>query len=502
MIMHRIFGEDLCLLARTVLILGASMALVSCSSISVTVRPQDQTVEAGGSAVYDINITRIRHQGPVSLGLSPASSSHYSTTLQPNPVTGDQSQLTVQVAPDALIGAYEIDVTSTPPTRPPLYGVPPNRANLVVGPCGARWIRQFSTIESDSAFSVKLNANGDIFVYAYLGPDSLVMKFNSTGELEEWDRIERASGGALDLDPQGKPVVAARVVQNNMRQYLIRRYTVPFRRFGILDLNVTFGNDPYIDPVSGLETDGSGNIYVIGNTRGDLGGVNPDRSHTNIDGWIAKYDSAGNQQWLRQTLTFEHDSYNSVAVDNAGAVYVRGTRGLNTVLLRKIDAETGDVVWTEEVPVSLAYVEGALAVDASGNVYVAFHRASPTAFTDPVLMKYTPNQVQLWSASLESRGISVPLGMAIDAAGEPIVVGRRMTGSNQVNGSMARFDANGAPAWNPTIDATFQSSAEAIDLDPAGEMYIVGDTDGNFAGQNGGRTDAWLGKLKQGGCVF
>ena len=112
------------------------MALVSCSSISVTVRPQDQTVEAGGSAVYDINITRIRHQGPVSLGLSPASSPHYSATLQPNPVTGDQSQLTVQVAPDALIGAYEIDVTSTPPTRPPLYGVPPNRANLVVGPCG------------------------------------------------------------------------------------------------------------------------------------------------------------------------------------------------------------------------------------------------------------------------------------------------------------------------------------------------------------------------------
>jgi hypothetical protein len=91
---------------RTIPIIIVVLGLTSCSPISVAVRPQEQTVEAGGFALFDIDILRISYQGPVSLGLSPATSQYYSTTLQPNTVTGNHSQLRVQVTKGAPIGAF------------------------------------------------------------------------------------------------------------------------------------------------------------------------------------------------------------------------------------------------------------------------------------------------------------------------------------------------------------------------------------------------------------
>lgn len=481
-------------LASPLLGLGAALVLTACSSIRVTVRPAEQTVEAGATVVFDINITRSGFQDPVTLSLSPASSPHYTATLQPNPVTGNQSRLTVQVASNAPIGAYTLDVESTPPTRPPPFGVPPNRAHLVVGPCGARWLRQLGTPEADGALSIKRSATGDVFVLLLQDRDSFAMRFDGNGTLAWQEPIPGAA--VMDVDPQGNLLVAAAVVQNNMRQYQLRRYTPQ----GALGWTATLATGvELVNYLTGLATDGAGNSYLTGITTSDLGGNNPDRSHTNTEGWIARYDAGGTLTWLHQTLTFDHDAYLDVAADASGSVYVLGVFSTTSASVRKLDAATGNLVWSQNLP-GASFGNGALAVDSAGNILVAVDGVPPVSA--PTLVKYSPAQAQLWSTALDSRGITFPAGLAIDSADGPIVVGVGFRSMGQGNARLARFDSNGAPGWELAFDAPYSIlvSTDPIDLGPAGDLYLAGSTDGSLGGQNRGRADAWLGRLRQGGC--
>jgi len=138
---------------RALLLLGgAALCLGACSLVSVDVRPNARTVEAGDTAAFEVFLNR--RQGfldPVQLDPSPAGTPQYSATIQPDPATGNVADLLVEVAPDAPIGVHEIDVISTPATPPPFIGAPRNRAVVIVGPCGAEWILQFGGADGDAA---------------------------------------------------------------------------------------------------------------------------------------------------------------------------------------------------------------------------------------------------------------------------------------------------------------------------------------------------------------
>ena len=67
--------------------------------------------------------------------------------------------------------------------------------------------------------------------------------------------------------------------------------------------------------------DGSGGMYVGGQTRGSLGGPNAGGD----DAWLARYDSAGNQIWIRQLGTSYTDGLEAAAPDGANGVYVGGS---------------------------------------------------------------------------------------------------------------------------------------------------------------------------------
>jgi hypothetical protein len=494
--MRRSSGRNTTWRVSALLVGAVPVGLASCSPVSVDVRPNSRTVEAGDTAPFDVALNRrAGYLDPVQLDPSPASSPHYTATVQPNPATGSLAELTVDVAPDAPIGAFDIDVLSTPATPPPFIGAPRNRARVIVGPCGAQWVVQFGTESGDSTWSTRLHPSGDIFGAAYSGSDYYVMRWDDDGALRWADPIEPGHPAWLDVDRQGRLVIAARTVYDNKLGYMVRRYLPG----GFPEWTVQFGDDPHAMAVTDVATDSQGNIYVVGTTSGDLVGVNPDRSFTNWEGWIVAYDSAGSRLWQHQAEYFGHDSYENVAADDAGAVYVRGVRGLNTAFVRKFDAGTGDVLDTADVAAGEAYREGALAVDSARGVLVAFHRGmgSPPQ-PDPVLIKYDASLAQLWSEPLVPHGVDVPLDIAIDSRDAPIVVGRRL--STPPGAAVAKLGGDGQPQWTLLIDAPFETSANSIDFDSAGDMYIGGDTDGAFGAPNQGYWDAWLGKIRQGGC--
>ena len=75
------------------------------------------------------------------------------------------------------------------------------------------------------------------------------------------------------------------------------------------------------DDAFGVATDSSGNVYVTGATTGGLDG---NTSAYGNDLFVVKYNSSGTKQWTKQLGTLWWDTGWGVATDSSGNVYVTG----------------------------------------------------------------------------------------------------------------------------------------------------------------------------------
>ena len=112
-----------------------------------------------------------------------------------------------------------------------------------------------------------------------------------------------------------------------------------------------FGS-PVHDAALGTATDFLGNYFVTGITFGDLDGTQVGQG----DMFLAKYDSAGSQQWVKQLGTSDQDYGRSVTTDAAGNIYVGGITngaiggpnlGSSDNFLAKYDP-SGNLQWTKQ----------------------------------------------------------------------------------------------------------------------------------------------------------
>ena len=132
------------------------------------------------------------------------------------------------------------------------------------------------------------------------------------------------------------------------------------------------GTGDGLDISFSVVVDNLGNVYVAGNSPGDT-------SANDIT--TIKYDSAGQQQWVRR--------YNGPGNSDDG------TNGTN-----------------------------AIAVDDSGNVYVTGWSAG-TENTDYVVIKYNSNGDEQWAQRYNGPGndYDAPYGIALDSSGNVYVTG-------------------------------------------------------------------------------
>ena len=283
-----------------------------------------------------------------------------------------------------------------------------------------------------------------------------------------------------------------------------------------------------------IAVDGSGNIYVAGDSDATWG-VSPVRAYTgNSDAFVAKLFPTGGRIWNTFLGGSSVDEASGIAVDGSGNVYVAGTSmaswGSNIVVpysagydsfAAKLDTN-GNLTWNTFLGGSGEDYGGAVAVDGSGNVYVAgrslatwgSHPVRLFTADDAFVAKLKPAGGLDWNTFLGgSTGGDGAEAITVDGSGNIYVAGfsygdwgvspiRAYTGS--ADAFVAELFPAGGRIWNTFLGGSGFDTANGIALDVSGNIYVAGTSDapwGNPVRPTSGSTDTFAAKLSTNGSL-
>jgi hypothetical protein len=269
-----------------------------------------------------------------------------------------------------------------------------------------------------------------------------------------------------------------------------------------------------VDYAYAAAPDGSGGVFVSGDTGGSLGGP----SAGGTDAWLARYDGAGTQTWIRQFGTDQYDSASAAASDGLGGVYVSGVTqgslggphaGSYDAWLAHYDG-AGNRTWIRQFGVSLDDQAFAVAPDETGGVFVSGYTqgslgGSSAGNWDVWLARYDNAGNQSWIRQFGTTYQDEVYAAASDGSGGVYVSGATdgSLGGPNVNDDdawLARYDGAGNQTWIRQLGSSGSDYARAAAPDGVGGVYVSGDTSGSLGGPSaGGYVDAWLARYDNAG---
>ncbi|MEO8180066.1 MAG: SBBP repeat-containing protein [Deltaproteobacteria bacterium] len=275
------------------------------------------------------------------------------------------------------------------------------------------------------------------------------------------------------------------------------------------------------DASASVSLDDAGNIYLAGDTSGALDG--PARGFG--DGFVAKYSSAGELEWLRQIGTSEPDAALSVSAGTDGDVFVAGfTRGSLEGSRSDVDADAwlmkyssaGELLWTHQLGSRRGDDELAadVSADTAGNVRLAGHSFGPLegdsrGSADVFVAKLAANGELLWLRQRGGAGYDAAEAVNADGDGNVYVSGQMggvLAGGPGVvipgNPYVAKFSPTGELLWELELSEAAAGSASRITVDRAGTALIAGYTSGAWGGPNQGLYDSFVAQLSREGEVL
>jgi len=279
------------------------------------------------------------------------------------------------------------------------------------------------------------------------------------------------------------------------------------------------------DIAYGLVSDQSAMIYVVGSTTGRLDGVTePGATH---DAFIMKFDGYGNRFDIRQfnvaSAPLDTEAY--------AVAFVSGRIPFLFVTGRVQDNEEGSLfvakfdtyLYPPSSGLSVVTMGGrndtgwAISVDQSSNVIVAgstlgnFEGNTSAGGEDIVVVKLTSALATVWTRQYGTDALDAARGVAVDAEGSIYVTG--VTGFPSGPGLdgqahrgdydifLTRFAPDGRKIYTRQVGTEARDWADGIAVDPAGNVYLAGATDGAMVDQNFGASDAILIKYGSDGPV-
>lgn len=297
---------------------------------------------------------------------------------------------------------------------------------------------------NDYGFGVAVDGGGNVYVGGYStatwgspvranggGTDGFVAKLNNSGTLT-WNSFAGGAGSdygwsvAVDTGGNvylsgnssatwGTPVTAFSSGDDG--------YASKFDSTGNLTWNTFLGGSG-TDSGNGIAVDGSGNVYVGGDSSATWGSPVQAFSGTQ-DTSVAKLNSSGTLQWNTFLGGSGTDNFNGIAVDGSGNVYVGGNSNATwgaspwraysgwDVFAASLNSG-GSLLWNGFLGGAGTDGTGSIAADSSGNVYVAGY--STSTWGSPLNPVSTANDVFVTKIATDVSANTAP---TLDASKSP-----------------------------------------------------------------------------------
>ena len=344
----------------------------------------------------------------------------------------------------------------------------------------ALWTNRFhgSGTGSDQAKALVLDADGNVIVTGQSSglstrTDFATIKYSGQG-VPLWTNRYRAPSDsaiatAVAVDTNGDVLVTGYTYASGLATIKYSRLGVPLwtnRYLGPVNLNHYAGS---------IALDGSGKAFVSGFSTG---------SGTGDDFVTLAYSSAGVPLWTNRYNGPDSgdDQANGLALDSNGNVFVTGgavAGGLTEFATIKY-SNAGVPVWTNRYRSTGTSTYGGasgVAVDGSGNVFVAGSAIGSGTYNDFVTIKYSNAGVPLWTNRYAGVYDDAVNALALDRNGNVFVTGYRTDAYTlRFDCTTVAYSSSGATLWTDVYNGpgNDDDSGNAIATDGSGNVFVTG----------------------------
>ncbi len=242
------------------------------------------------------------------------------------------------------------------------------------------------------------------------------------------------------------------------------------------------------DGGNAITVDCAGNVYVTGSSHDAAtlyDYITIKYNSTGVEQWVAHYNGPGNggdEPW-------------AIAIDNSGNVYVAGYSegsgtGTDYATIKYDSAGVQQWIARYNGPGNMNDGAGAIVVDDSGNVYITGYSVGTGTGSDYATIKYDPSGVEQWVMRYNNPddGHDMANAVAIDAAGNVIVSGTSVRLKTDDDYIVVKYNPLGVEQWVARYNGigNYRDGARAMVIDAAGNVYVTGHsigsgTDDDFA---------------------
>ena len=357
------------------------------------------------------------------------------------------------------------------------------------------WVSRYNgmTNKNDRGLSIAVDIAGNVCVTGYTTVEALnenyaTVKYNSQGVLQWVKTYNGPSTGvsydnaySVAVDVSGNVYVTG-FSRGNGTGYDIA--TLKYNSSGVLQWIQRYnGNDNGDDGAYSIAVDNAGNVYVTGESK--------NFSH-NQDYCTIKYNTNGIQQWiaLYNGTGNSNDIARSLILDDSGNIYITGVAGgsgTNSDYCTIKYNNSGVQQWVQYYNGQPGYNiddAHAISVDDSGNVYVTGQsRYTSEADHDYATIKYNTNGIQQWVKRYNGTGYSMDIawGIAVDELSNVYVTGESKGSGTNSDYVTIKYNSIGTQLWVARYNSSVNDVdiAYAIALDSLGNIYVTGQSSGS-----------------------